>query len=68
MWAFGVATPAAALDLGGPMRLKSYPKSALPPASPAGQLIHVSGESGGSIPAFADGTNWRRVTDRAVVS
>jgi len=65
---FGVATPAATLDLGGPVRLKAYLKSALPAASPAGQLIHVSDEAGGPIPAFADGTNWRRVTDRAVVS
>lgn len=31
-------------------------------------LVYVSDETGGGVPAFADGTNWRRVTDRAVVS
>tara|TARA_R110002153_G_scaffold274298_2_gene448194 strand:+ start:13298 stop:13558 length:261 start_codon:yes stop_codon:yes gene_type:complete len=31
-------------------------------------LVYISDEVGGAVPAFADGTNWRRVTDRAVVS
>ena len=31
-------------------------------------LIFVTNETGGSVPAFSDGTNWRRVTDRAIVS
>ena len=31
-------------------------------------MIYVSDETGGAVPAFSDGTNWRRVTDRAVVS
>ena len=31
-------------------------------------LIYVSDETGGAVVAFSDGTNWRRVTDRAVVS
>lgn len=37
---------------------------------PAGEKrwIYVSDESGGAIPAFNDGTNWRRATDRAIVS
>jgi len=33
-----------------------------------GQMIYVSDEAGGAVPAFCDGTNWRRVTDRAIVS
>jgi hypothetical protein len=37
-------------------------------ATPAGQFVFCSNESGGSVPAFSDGTNWRRVTDRAIVS
>jgi hypothetical protein len=37
-------------------------------AIPAGQFVYCSDESGGSIPAFSDGTNWRRVTDRAIVT
>lgn len=37
-------------------------------AASAGGLIIVSDEAGGYVPAFSDGTNWRRVTDRAIVS
>lgn len=31
-------------------------------------LIFVADEAGGAVPAFSDGTNWRRVTDRSIVS
>ena len=64
----GVASPAVALDVGGPLGLKTCLKAALPAATPAGQLIYISDEADGATPAFADGTNWRRVADRAVVS
>lgn len=37
-------------------------------ANPAAQFVYCSDESGGSVPAFSDGTNWRRVTDRQIVS
>lgn len=30
--------------------------------------IYVSDESGGATIAFSDGTNWRRVQDRAIIS
>lgn len=30
--------------------------------------IYVSNESLGAVPAFSDGTNWRRCTDRAIIS
>ena len=33
-----------------------------------GGIIYIPDESGGSIPAFSDGTNWRRFTDRAIIS
>lgn len=48
--------------------LPSYTVSTLPTATPAGQMVYVTNESGGAVPAFADGTNWRRVTDRAIVT
>jgi hypothetical protein len=38
------------------------------PALGAGATIFVSNESGGAVVAFSDGTSWRRVTDRAVIS
>jgi SpoU rRNA methylase family enzyme len=37
-------------------------------ATPAAQMVYCTDESGGAVPAFSDGTNWRRVTDRAIVS
>jgi len=33
-----------------------------------GDMIFVSDEVGGAVMAFYDGTNWRRITDRAVIS
>lgn len=52
---------------GRPM-LPNYVKTALPAQAANGEMIYVTNESGGAVPAFFDGTNWRRVTDRAVVS
>ena len=48
--------------------LPSFTVSTLPTADPAGQMLLVTDESGGVVPAFSDGTNFRRVTDRAIVS
>ena len=48
--------------------LPSYTVSTLPSAFPAAQMIFVTNETGGAVPAFSDGTNWRRVTDRAIVA
>ena len=31
-------------------------------------LIYVSDETGGATVAFSDGTNWRRVQDRAIIA
>lgn len=33
-----------------------------------GSIVYCSDASGGAVPAFYDGTNWRRFTDRTVVS
>lgn len=66
----GTATPACTLDVAGPIRCGSYTVATVPSASiaGAGAQIYVSNESGGAVLAFSDGTSWRRVTDRAVVS
>ena len=32
------------------------------------QLIYVSDETGGAVPAFYNGTDWRRITDRNIIS
>jgi hypothetical protein len=66
----GVTAPSSRLDVDGAIKVKSYVKTALPSAatSGSGAMIYVSNEIGGAVIAFSDGTNWRRVTDRAVVS
>jgi hypothetical protein len=48
-------------------KLVKYAKAALP-AQDAGAMIYVTDDTGGAVPAFSDGTNWRRVTDRNVIS
>jgi hypothetical protein len=54
----------------GLIRFKSVDKAVLPSAmvQGAGAIAFVPDESGGAIIAFSDGSNWRRVSDRAVVS
>lgn len=64
----GTPTPLALLDVAGPIRVGSVTVSALPAAAAAGQIVYVTDETGGPVLAFSDGTNWRRVTDRSVVS
>ena len=52
-----------------PLRLEKVAVADLDTASIwTGALIYVTDETGGAVPAFSDGTNWRRVTDRAIVS
>lgn len=59
----GTETPSA------PVMFKSYLKTALPAAATyTGGMIFVTNDAGGSTPAFSDGTNWRRVADRAIIS
>lgn len=48
--------------------LPNYTVSTLPAPSLSGLMIYVSDESGGGIPAFSDGNNWRRVSDRQIIS
>lgn len=52
-----------------PLQLASFTVSGAPDAAawPRG-IIYVSNESGGATIAFSDGTNWRRVQDRAIIS
>ena len=54
--------------LGDQVQLTSYTVATLPSATTAGGMIFVTDETGGAVPAFSDGTNWRRVTDRTIVS
>jgi hypothetical protein len=50
-------------------RLDSFIVADLPDAGAyEGAMIYCSDETGGAVPVFSDGTNWRRVTDRAIAS
>lgn len=52
-----------------PPVMPTYTVATLPSAATyARGLIYVSDETGGAVIAFSDGSNWRRVTDRAVVA
>ncbi len=56
-------------EMTAPLILASYAVADVPDATLwTGAMIYVSDETGGAIPAFSDGTNWRRVSDRAIVS
>lgn len=66
----GTGTPSCRLQVNGPVRVAQYGKASLPSAntSGAGAMIYVSDDVGGATLAFSDGTVWRRVTDRAIIS
>lgn len=52
-----------------PILVNEYLKTALPSASTyRSGIITVSNDVGGYTLAFSDGTNWRRVADRAIIS
>ena len=55
-------------DFNAPVGLQTFTVATLPAVSPAGQLIHVSDETGGAVAAYSDGTNWRRFSDGAIVA
>jgi len=50
-------------------RLNLFDVANLPsPVGETGGLIYVIDEVDGEVPAFSDGTNWLRVTDRQIVA
>lgn len=51
-----------------PVDLFECTVATLPSVTKVPRLIYVSDETGGATLAFSDGTNWRRVQDRAIVS
>jgi hypothetical protein len=48
--------------------LQSYTVASAPATAATGAMIYVTDEAGGAVPAFFDGSAWRRVTDRNVIS
>lgn len=66
----GTTSPSTKLHVNGPARVGAYTVAGAPSAGTAGAgaIIFVSDETGGPVLAFSDGSSWRRVTDRAVIS
>jgi hypothetical protein len=56
------------VDANSHLRLRPYALSALPPASPAGQLIYVSNGPNGKGLAVSNGTAWRWADGSLVVA
>lgn len=55
--------------MGAPIMLAAYTVATVPTVGDwTAGLIYVSNETGGATVAFSDGTNWRRVQDRAIIS
>lgn len=48
--------------------VRAYTVSTLPSPIETKRIILVLNETGGAVLAFNDGVDWRRVTDRAIVS
>ncbi|OYU53628.1 MAG: hypothetical protein CFE27_01755 [Alphaproteobacteria bacterium PA1] len=66
----GTTAPTTRLHVAGQIRTDPTSKTSLPAASAvgAGTIAYVSDDIGGPVLAFSDGSQWRRVTDRQVVS
>src|SRR5690606_27161488 len=65
-WTVVLAAHASGLtELGGPLRLAPYRLLELPDPAEAGPgaMVHVMDEAGGAMPAYSDGSAWRRLTD-----
>ena len=69
-WTLWFTSIAKALGA-NPFQLQPYTvaqANALGATAYEGCAIYVSNEAGGATLAFSDGTNWRRVQDRAIIS
>ena len=54
---------------GFPVRMPQYSRTDLPSAANyPGSWIYVHDATGGAVPAFSDGVNWRRCDSAAVIS
>jgi hypothetical protein len=67
-WAHELARERTAQIPAAPWPLARFAQADLPnPARAHGALIFVDDASGGAVPAFSDGTHWRRCDDRTVI-
>ena len=72
----GTASPSEKLDVVGNIKASGFINCAAKTVAEtnamtgmvAGSSVYVTDETGGSVMATYDGTNWRRSTDRAIIS
>lgn len=48
--------------------LPSYTVAGVPAVGSGGKMVFITDEVGGPVPAYSDGTNWRRVSDGTIIS
>ena len=60
--------PSCALDVDGPVRVKSYTKATVPSATTvgAGALIYVTDTTGGATLCVSNGAGWRMMSNAAM--
>lgn len=69
VWALFFANISDRVNGKYPVKLPSHTVANVPDASSyTGNIAYISDETGGATLAFSDGTNWRRVQDRAIIS
>jgi len=69
IWALFFTSVVDRLNGKFPVPVPQYTVSTVPvAANNKACIIYVSNEAGGATIAFSDGSNWRRVQDRAIVS
>ena len=69
-WDINTLTSVAAIAATTTIKTGSYTVATLPSAASAGRGAgtYCTDETGGEIPVFSDGTNWRRVSDRTIAA
>lgn len=69
VWALFFNNVADYLNGRKPVQLLTVSVVSMPSASEnTGAMVFVQDETGGAVVAFSDGSNWRRMTDRNIVS
>lgn len=66
----GTGVPTTKLDVDGAVRCGTYTVATVPAAATVGAaaMIYVTDDAGGATLAFSDSVNWRRVSDRAIIT
>lgn len=67
-WAYALISELETPEVVPFVQLPTYDIADLPEPNQEGLLVFVTDDVGGSVPAFASGNKWLRITDRSEVS